>query len=122
MVGTEKRRDAAHRYRLNLSENKKIKMMEVKEGNRCVYHIFPIFIRNRNSVQQEMLSEGVQTALHYPKPIHLQKAYKNLKHKRGGFSKSRKASVHRAKPPYVSRDNQQGNRLCLQKVGKNNLI
>lgn len=76
-----KRIEAAHRYRVNLAENKKIKMMEVKEGNKCVYHIFPIFIRNRNSVQQALLTEGVQTGLHYPKSIHLQKAYKHLKHK-----------------------------------------
>ena len=82
---TEKRIEAAHRYRLNLSENPKIKMMEVKEGNRCVYHIFPIFIKNRSRIQQELLSHGIQTGLHYPKPIHLQKAYRKLGHKRGDF-------------------------------------
>ena len=98
---TEKRIEAAHRYRLNLSENPKIKMMEVKEGNKCVYHIFPIFIRNRNRIQQELLSHGVQTGLHYPKPIHLQKAYKDFKHKRGDFPVAEKqASMELSLPMY----------------------
>ena len=98
---TEKRIEAAHRYRVNLAENKKIKMMEVKEGNKCVYHIFPIFIRNRNSVQQALLTEGVQTGLHYPKSIHLQKAYKHLKHKRGDFPTAEKqASTELSLPMY----------------------
>lgn len=116
---TEKRIEAAHRYRLNLSGNKKIKMMEVKEGNRCVYHIFPIFIRNRNSVQQEMLSEGVQTALHYPKPIHLQKAYKDLKHKRGDFPKAEKqASTELSLPMYPEITNREIDYVCkkLEKI------
>ena len=98
---TEKRIQAAHRYRLNLSENKKIKMLEVKEGNKCVYHIFPIFIRNRNRVQSELLSTGIQTGLHYPKPIHLQKAYKELRHKRGDFPITEKqASTELSLPLY----------------------
>ena len=98
---TEKRIEAAHRYRLNLSENPKIKMMEVKEGNRCVYHIFPIFIKNRSRIQQELLTNGVQTGLHYPKPIHLQKAYKKLGHKRGDFPIAEKqASMELSLPMY----------------------
>ena len=36
-------------------------------------------------IQQELLSHGIQTGLHYPKPIHLQKAYRELGHKRGDF-------------------------------------
>ena len=89
---TDQRIKAAHRYRVNLSEHKKIKMLQVKEKNRCVYHIFPIFIQNRNKVQEALRQEGIQSALHYPKPIHLQRAYKNLKHKRGDFPVAEKQS------------------------------
>lgn len=82
---TEKRIRAAHRYKTNLAENKKIKFLRVKEGDRCVYHLFPIFIKNRNKIQEELKKEGIETALHYPKPIHLQRAYKNLKYQKGDF-------------------------------------
>ena len=98
---TDQRIEAAHRYRVNLSENKKVKMLQVKGNNRCVYHIFPIFIKNRNKVQAELLKEGVQSALHYPKPIHLQKAYQYLKHKRGDFPVAEKqASMELSLPMY----------------------
>ena len=98
---TNERIKAAHRYKVNLSGHKKIKMLQVKEESRCVYHIFPIFIKNRNKVQAALLKEGVQSALHYPKPIHLQKAYQSLNHKRGDFPVAEKqASMELSLPMY----------------------
>ena len=82
---TDKRIKLAERYRANLCDVKGVKMMKVKEGSRCVYHIFPIFVKNRNLLKEDLHKEGVQTALHYPKPIHLQKAYSHLGFKRGSF-------------------------------------
>ena len=110
---TEKRIEVAHRYRLNLSENPKIKMMEVKEGNRCVYHIFPVFIKNRNRIQEDLLSHGIQTGLHYPKPIHLQKAYKNLGYGRGDFPVAEKqASTELSLPMYPELTKRQIDYVC----------
>ena len=64
-------------------------------------HIFPIFIKNRSRIQQELLSHGIQTGLHYPKPIHLQKAYRELGHKRGDFPIAEKqASTELSLPMY----------------------
>ena len=39
-----------------------------------VFHIFPIFTTERDSLQQFLLDEGIQTLIHYPIPPHLQKA------------------------------------------------
>ena len=81
----DKRIEVAKRYRKNLANNPKIKMLEVKDGDKCVYHIFPIFIEDRNSVKEALLKEGIETGIHYPTPIHLQNAYKHLGHKVGDF-------------------------------------
>ena len=39
-----------------------------------------------------MLSQGIETAIHYPTPIHLQTASKKLAHKMGDFPLSEKQS------------------------------
>jgi len=36
-------------------------------------------------VQAALRERGIQTGIHYPVPIHLQKAYKNLGHRAGDF-------------------------------------
>lgn len=81
----DKRIEVAKRYRNNLSGNSKIKLLEVKEGDKCVYHIFPVFIENRDSIKESLLKEGIETGIHYPTPIHLQNAYKHLNHREGDF-------------------------------------
>lgn len=71
----DSRINAAKCYIKNLSNNKNFKLLEVKEYNKCVYHLFPIFVKNRNKLSEYLNSEGVETGFHYPIPIHLQKAF-----------------------------------------------
>lgn len=40
-----------------------------------VYHIFTIFCKYRNLLQDYLLSNDIQTLIHYPVPPHLQKCY-----------------------------------------------
>lgn len=48
---------------------------EAEEGGN-VYHLFPIFTENRDSLAAWLTQNGVQTLIHYPIPPHLQKSYK----------------------------------------------
>ena len=41
--------------------------------------------RRANDLQKHLASRGVETALHYPLPVHLQKAYAHLGYKVGDF-------------------------------------
>ncbi|MEO6862964.1 MAG: DegT/DnrJ/EryC1/StrS family aminotransferase [Microcoleus sp.] len=48
-----------------------------------IYHIYAIKITekspiDRNTLQQKLAQEGIQTGIHYPVPCHLQPAYQNL--------------------------------------------
>jgi len=48
-----------------------------------IYHIYAIQITekspiNRNTLQQKLAQEGIETGIHYPVPCHLQPAYQNL--------------------------------------------
>jgi len=54
-----------------------------KKGVRHVYHLYPIKTRKRDSLQAFLKKRGIETLIHYPIPIPLQKAYRELKyHKR----------------------------------------
>jgi dTDP-4-amino-4,6-dideoxygalactose transaminase len=43
-----------------------------------IWHIFPVFHDKRDEMRQRLEGKGVQTGVHYPRPVHLQPAYKHL--------------------------------------------
>ena len=55
-----------------------------------VYHIYALRIQNRDDVIAELKQMGVSCGIHYPVPLHLQKAYADLDYKEGDFPISEK--------------------------------
>ena len=56
-----------------------------------VYHLFVVYVDNRDAVRSELEKRGVATAIHYPVPVHLQKAYAGLGHRPGSFPNTERA-------------------------------
>ena len=54
-------------------------------GREHVYHVYAIQTPDRDRVQAELKDAGVMTNIHYPRPVHLQKAYADLGYKEGDF-------------------------------------
>jgi dTDP-4-amino-4,6-dideoxygalactose transaminase len=50
-----------------------------------VYHVYAIELSHRDDVQKALHSVGIGTGIHYPVPVHLQKAYAHLKYTPGDF-------------------------------------
>jgi dTDP-4-amino-4,6-dideoxygalactose transaminase len=50
-----------------------------------VYHLYVILMDNRDELQKFLQGKGIFTGLHYPLPLHLQKAYVHLGYKKGDF-------------------------------------
>jgi dTDP-4-amino-4,6-dideoxygalactose transaminase len=50
---------------------------------RHVYHVYAIRVEERDAVLRCLQERGIQCAVHYPVPIHLQKAYQDLGYKVG---------------------------------------
>lgn len=50
-----------------------------------VYHIFNIRSKQRDALQVYLSEQGIQTAIHYPVPVHLQEAYTYLGYTKGSF-------------------------------------
>jgi len=53
-----------------------------------VYHMYAIKIPKRDSLQEFLRKNGVATGIHYPIPLHFQKAHKDLGYRRGDFPKT----------------------------------
>ena len=45
------------------------------DDDRCVWHVFPVRVKNRAEFQAYLESRGIQTVIHYPIPPHRQPAY-----------------------------------------------
>ncbi|MBV9270191.1 MAG: DegT/DnrJ/EryC1/StrS family aminotransferase, partial [Candidatus Eremiobacteraeota bacterium] len=50
-----------------------------------VYHIYPIFVDDRERVRAALTERGVETNAHYPVPCHLQDAFRDLGYAKGAF-------------------------------------
>lgn len=50
-----------------------------------VYHLYVIRCNNRDKLQKYLISNGISTGIHYPIPLHLQKAYIHLNYSGGSF-------------------------------------
>lgn len=71
------RNSVAEKYLQGFSENKKIVLPQLKNKNYHAWHLFVIRVNQRRKVVRELDNLGIQTVIHYPIPIHRQKAYKN---------------------------------------------
>ena len=56
-----------------------------EENVKHVYHLYVIQCENRDQIQEKLLSKGISTGIHYPVPIHLQKAYTELGYCKGDY-------------------------------------
>lgn len=81
---TEKRRKNAQMYNQLLASLEVITPVE-ESFNRHVYHLYVIRVKNRDNLQKYLKENDIDSGLHYPQPIHLQKAYNFLGYKEGDF-------------------------------------
>ena len=56
-----------------------------KKGVRHVYYLYAIKMRKRDAVQAFLKKRGIETLIHYPIPIPLEKAYQEMGYRRGDF-------------------------------------
>jgi dTDP-4-amino-4,6-dideoxygalactose transaminase len=82
----ESRRTLAHRYHELLSEAKAAVVIPVEaEWTKGVYHLYVVRVQDREALQAHLAEAGIGSGIHYPIPLHLQKAYENLNYKKGDF-------------------------------------
>ena len=60
--------------------------------SRAIYHLYVVQVENREAVQKALAQENIDTGIHYPVVLHLQKAYSNLGYRAGDFPVSERAA------------------------------
>jgi len=81
----KKRERIAQTYSRRLKNVQDLILPTVKKGNRSAYHLYVVRTKKRNKLYNYLNSKGVETNIHYPIPIHLQKAYSELNLKQGSY-------------------------------------
>jgi dTDP-4-amino-4,6-dideoxygalactose transaminase len=86
------RRNHARRYTKLLAELPGVTVVEEADFGQSVYHLFVILVDDRDGLQAFLARKGVGTGLHYPLPLHLQRAYSRMGHQRGDFPVSERTA------------------------------
>lgn len=84
-AANESRRQHAKLYDELLADEPRVKRPTAAGDRRHVYHIYAVRVRERDAVLEQMRARGIHCAVHYPVPIHLQKAYAFLNFRLGSF-------------------------------------
>jgi len=82
---SENRRRVAARYRELLGEVVGVSLPLEREWATHVYHLFVVELDERERVLQHLRTCGIATGMHYPIPLHLQAAYRDLGYGEGTF-------------------------------------
>jgi dTDP-4-amino-4,6-dideoxygalactose transaminase len=61
-------------------------------GNYHIYHQYTVRCPNREAARAALKEAGVDSAIYYPAPLHLQEAYSFLGYKQGDFPEAERAS------------------------------
>lgn len=88
---TEARRRHAARYNALLAGVAVQKPVEMPYAKH-VYHVYAIRTPRRDHMQETLQAQGIQTGIHYPIPVHLQKAYADLGYGSGDLPVTEQAS------------------------------
>lgn len=87
------RRILAARYNEMFAGTKVVAPKEMPYAH-GVYHLYVVLVEDREALKQALAEQGIETGLHYPIPLHLQKAYEHLGYKKGDFPVSEHVASH----------------------------
>jgi UDP-2-acetamido-2-deoxy-ribo-hexuluronate aminotransferase len=71
----QRRAEIGARYGRLLGELGSVRLLSVREGRACVWGQYTVLADDRSDAQSKLKGAGVPSAVHYPKPLHLQPAY-----------------------------------------------
>ncbi len=88
------RRRHAAQYRRELSGLAAVRLPEEAPYAHHIYHVFAVTLDHRDACRERMETLGIHCGIHYPVPIHLQPAYRDLGYAEGAFPMAEHSSRH----------------------------
>lgn len=87
-----RRRRHADYYRERLTGIEQLVTPVIEAERDHIFHLYVVRVRERAQLQRYLAERGITTLIHYPVPIHLQEAYRDLGSGRGDFPVTEQAS------------------------------
>jgi len=94
-----RRRELAALYRRLLAPAR-VDLLQDDPCDECADHLFVVFVDRRDAVRALLEARGIHTAIHYPIPLHLQKAYAALGYGPRSFPEAERASARALSLPF----------------------
>ncbi len=115
----EARRRNAQKYGELLSGKPEVILPREATGNRHVYHVYAVRVPKRDSLISRLKEEGVNCAIHYPVPVHLQKAYDNLGMQKGSLPIAERCAQEFLSLPMFAELSQEGIEFVCEAIKRN---
>jgi dTDP-4-amino-4,6-dideoxygalactose transaminase len=113
----QKRRTNARRYcELFRSHIDRIILPYESPRTKAVYHLYVIRVKNRDQLHAHLAQANITTQVHYPTPLHLQRAYATLGYKEGDFPVAEKAAAQILSLPMYPQLQHQQQKEIVQEV------
>jgi dTDP-4-amino-4,6-dideoxygalactose transaminase len=87
------RQAVAQRYQQMFGQPDGLILPFEPEGSRPVYHLFVVRVDDRAALQKHLADAKIDTGIHYPVPLHQQKAYAHLGYRTGDLRVTEKIAL-----------------------------
>jgi dTDP-4-amino-4,6-dideoxygalactose transaminase len=88
-----KRHELADTYNQELARIEGIVVPFEPDWSRAIYHLYVVRVPNRQEMQNSLKGAGIATGIHYPVPLHLQEAYRQLGYRNGDLPVTERVSA-----------------------------
>ena len=89
----QRRQRAAEYNRLLAASGSGVGTPQEASWSRAVYHLYVVRTQDRERLVNHLNKAGIGTGIHYPIPLHLQKAYNSLNYSKGDFAVAEKVAA-----------------------------
>ena len=115
----EQRRERAAEYNQLLTEaDCGINPPYEPSWSKAVYHLYVVRTQAREAFMEHLRAAGIGTGIHYPIPLHLQKAYATLGYNQGDFPASEKAAAEIVSLPMFPQLTAEQQRIVIEAVAR----
>lgn len=114
---SKQRKKIAEFYLENI-KNPKIILPKIDKNSASSFHLFVIRTEARNLLEEYLKANNIGHGIHYPYPIHLQKAYKFLGYKNGDLPRTEKFAEQILSLPIFPELTKEEIKYIVQKINK----
>jgi len=112
----QQRQNAAARYDEMLSSVDGVVIPDRPTWSRPVHHLYVVRVADREGLQKHLADAKIDTGIHYPIPLHLQKAYEAFGFKKGDFPVTEKVASEILSLPMYPQLQEAAQERVVQKI------